>query len=703
MKIRFLILICIFASSYADGAGTVLGMDGVQSALLSPDGQHFVIVNRRSSEDFLYIINAADTSVSYQRTLAAPARIASTGWLDSESIFVQLGTSDNTSIEPIISGDFEIINLSGEIRRFGKSHQGAAVVESALAGETVSLIYAVPGENSGALLYTSSSNQLHAVAFDADEIRQIRHPFRRISRVIASPSMSIVLVMQAGTPNEPGKWYFLRLNEAVWDELPPGLQPLNVSNAGIILGLDYGNLNTNRLVYTNLESGTTQTLYQDKVHDIDRVIAGLRGAPIAARFLPGYPTWHYFEDNSRVARIHKSLIAAMPSSDVMVVSQSLDGQRLIVRVTNESRPPEYMLVNTKSGHVQRLLESQIGLSLLGGEGDTEYALQPFMIESRSGTAVFGFASIAINKANETRPMVIVLRDDFSESKWEWQFDEEVWFFNRQGFNVLLVNHSGTKGYGRLFAEKEPSRAVADIEDALSWALSNDLGGTAPLCVYGRYAGADIALELAWESGDVNCVIVISPSSDSLVGTSSSVAGVALTDRSLWSLAVFGIESDSSYKAAVAGLTERFGSPSTIHETLELPGSNMEIRNSMDELRILSKISAFLRRVSRQTEQYPVLPLNYEQAVEMTNVLESLSRRQNIVADSRTDGFRWLERVDGALRQTLFGNQREIYDEMSGYFQTISRAEEPEQTQRRGIWITDPERMMPKKDMSAVPR
>ena len=73
-----IILLCLLFYAFSGYAGqTVLGRDGVQLTLLSPDGEHIALLNRAGDVDQLLIISVAEKNTAYFRKSTSPQRIHS--------------------------------------------------------------------------------------------------------------------------------------------------------------------------------------------------------------------------------------------------------------------------------------------------------------------------------------------------------------------------------------------------------------------------------------------------------------------------------------------------------------------------------------------------------------------------------------------------------------------------------------------------
>ena len=114
MKSRFVLLFFVTVAIPGYASQTVLGLDGVQSVQLSPDGEHLALLKRQSDIDELFIVNIAETGLVHQRHLNAPQRIRSIAWVDNVRVVIESGEDVQYEREPQPTGEIEILTLSGE-------------------------------------------------------------------------------------------------------------------------------------------------------------------------------------------------------------------------------------------------------------------------------------------------------------------------------------------------------------------------------------------------------------------------------------------------------------------------------------------------------------------------------------------------------------------------------------------------------------
>jgi predicted esterase len=313
-----------------------------------------------------------------------------------------------------------------------------------------------------------------------------------------------------------------------------------------------------------------------------------------------------------------------------------------------SSPPSYYLVDTESGSSQRLLGSQSGLSIIGGENADAYVYREFDIASIDDIAVSGFISVPEVAATAVRPLVVVLPGWSDLRKWEKEFDEEIWFLNRQGFNVLLVNSQGAD-------------SVENIEAAIRWSIDSEWTDVERICLYGRGAGARMALRLVFHSDDYHCVI-------SMGGDFSAAASMDTADVSnqpampdLRVLLIYGVDEHQSRAAGREFMQQRLrGREAEVYE-LSVAGEKSPFTVRQNEIDAFTRLAIFLQRAIGNEEDWPTLPLTRDQSIAMNELLEAFAARIETGFFNLRNWRRWFNSKDKALQELLSDEQIVLYE------------------------------------------
>ena len=486
---------------------SVLGNDGVQSLLLTPNGAYFALLKRKASHDELFIVNVAQTRVVARKTRNAPERIQSIMWLDNQRLALQLGKDVQYERRPQRTETFGILTVTGESSEYDNSGTG----------------------------------------------------------------------------------------------------------------------------YTELQQTFTgQSLFDSEMH----------GDSIGANA-------DSMDDSRDRDRVSLALGKTLPGSEVSIVNSSSDGSRLVAKVTQANEPNSFYLVDTLSGRSRRLLGSENGLTLVGGEDDVTYTYRSFRLSSKLGEEVSGYVSLPEKRSSMSRPTVVMVRDVSDTAAWPWEFDEEIWFFNRQGFNVLMINTGSVT-------------EASDIAEAISWLIEENLSDAERICLYGRGTGAETALLLVLRDDTYHCAI-------SMGGTFSSVnlpRGEAPVDRvedtEIQILFIYGEDEEPDAAAIREDLQRSLGMSNIETVLMSVANEKSLFNDRQNEVWAFAKISSFLKGSIGFKKKWPTLPLTFAQSILMNELLEAFVARTESGFYEGRNWRRWFNANDRGLRRSMSDEQLLIH-------------------------------------------
>jgi hypothetical protein len=245
----------------------------------------------------------------------------------------------------------------------------------------------------------------------------------------------------------------------------------------------------------------------------------------------------------------------------------------------------------------------------------------------------------------------LLRDKSDPSSWPWEFDDETWFFHRQGFNVLMLHGHATP----------ENIKISDVEDAFHWLVEQDIAVDDQICLIGRGSGAELALLTALHSDDFNCAI-------SLGGTFENNDLVAETGRKngrsnsrLNALLIFGTDDNSAAMASQDDMRSALASLEISEDTMPVEGERRMFASRQNEVRAYARISSFLSDYLEGKSAWPTLPLTNEQAVTMNELQNAMVERTEEGVYSASEWQRWFRNNDDAVRESLFEEQLPLFE------------------------------------------
>ncbi len=645
-SIRVVLIFLLALPQLGYGSQSVLNQNDVKFIQLSPDGKHFALLKRQAGGDALYIVNVTGKNVTARRAPQAPERIHSLAWLDGQHLALQIGQDKRYEQEPSRSGTIEILYLDGESSFYGDATKVS--VREALTGKPLVLVDGLP-RLQGVMLVTAEESQgLWLLDIRSDTVESLQYPPLHSAIFRVSADARFLTATGVTTDGSRRVLHLRRGADAKWRELDAELEIVSVDTSGNAYAYKRNDSGMKGLLSVAMGSGNTKVLFQNDAVDADQILFDSFGEPVAVRYVTGVPGWFYLKDAHRLANTHKSLRSSMPDNDVLVVSSSLDDSIIIAEIVSDTGPSSYFLLDAGTGQNQRLLGSQRGLSVVGGEEETVYSLRPFDTSTADGAGASGYLSVPQDGSDSSKPTVVMLRDNSASTRWDWEFNEEVWFFNRQGFNVLML-HAREAG------------VVTDVAEALRWMDQNDLLEKNRICLYGRGSAAQTALQAAFESESYDCVISMGGKFDALDPILASASVLNSSKRVVKLLFIDGADEAKPNVESRDRLIGSLQSPNFEIEMMLIANEKMMFSDPNNEIRAFARSSSFLKRNIGHKKKWPTLPLTNEQSLFMNELLEAFSSRAEEGFYNSRQWRRWFGKNDDDLRESLSDEQLVLYE------------------------------------------
>lgn len=665
MTNKWLLLVVISLASISNAGGSAFDRDGVLSIQVSPDGAHFAVLVRQSMTDRLYVINIDETATVVSKEQTAPSRIESADWIGNDQLVIQLASDHPYEIAPRPTGRIELLSLNGSSLAFNEVEIGDADVQVAIAQESVYVVHSLPSVEHAVLIASDSVGMLWLV--DTRSGRTESFPYPKLNSVafIAAPNISYLLAEGTDDTEARRVQVLARYSDTGWQDIEPTLHPIRVNYTGLAYALLADDQGALSLVSLNLRTGQIRTHFEDQEYSVTHVSFGPRNEPFAVQYMPDYPSWNYLAGDKTLVALHKSLRAAMPEADVTVESTSTNARRFIARIKRGTMPDDFLLVEADAGRVQRLLSDESGPFIFGGDEDSKFETQPISLELNSEKRLHGYYSTPAERTDEKRPLVVLVDDSPTRSTWEWGFDTKAHYLNRHGFDVLVLNHHPYSEDGQGKAEDRIEFAAGDIDHAIDWFRQNDITADEKVCLFGRGSGADVAMRAAIGNSSVNCVI--------------SISGIFENQRLLQELGepqehrlnkldillVYGQLAEADYlrtQNQISDLMEDLGAQ--VH-VFELEGERQQIVNQTSEAQALARIGTFLRDEIGDKRSKSAVPLTFEQAVSVEEVLveffDMIESGHGLLSDRIGNAKVWLRSQDGRIRKELSDEQWRTYE------------------------------------------
>ena len=247
-------------------------------------------------------------------------------------------------------------------------------------------------------------------------------------------------------------------------------------------------------------------LYESNKIDITKPLFSTDGESIyAVRVDEGYPSYLLLNKESTDAKVFRGLIEKFKGADVVLTSQTTDGQLRIVRVEADQLAPIYFIHDNATGKTTRLLDSYPDL-----HGVKLAQMQAFEFESFDKTLVSGYATLGA-PANSANPTVVLLHGGPYGVRDYWGYNPEVQMLALAGYNVIQINFRASGGYGANFDNAADyhwgDHVQQDIIAGTRWAISQGVAKAGNICIMGGSFGAYSALQSASLAPDLfSCAI-----------------------------------------------------------------------------------------------------------------------------------------------------------------------------------------------------
>lgn len=677
MRSRLLIFWIILLASSADGDESVLGQDSVQSVKISPDGSNIAVLTRRLKIDQLQVVNVVDKDIVLYSDTTPPERIYSFAWLDDEQLVLQMGLDVQYEIDPQRTGKIKLLALSGDSQELIDTIGSVAPLRRNRTGQQLRLIDSLPASSGVMLIESQPVKGLWVVDVRSGVVEAIEYPPIGQANFVVSPNLQYLLADGDDEAGERRAMALTRGVDASWTMLESSLTPLSVNDSGVVHAIFLDEFGFAGVTAFDLKSRGQTVLFEDDEFDVNQVQFDSSNNPFAVRYLPGYPSWDYVGGNQSLIGLHKSLRAALPNGDVSFVSLSSDESVVIAKVIYDDKPPHYHLVNVASGKALRILATDTGLFMVGGEQGYSYAKLPFSIRTESGVRISGFESTPTDGPEKPRPTVVVLRDNPEEFEWQWSYDTDVAFINRMGFNVLMVNHRGSGGYGASFSTANAATAAGDVELAVLWAVQNGIAERDRVCALGRGTGAEIAILAAIRSDLIRCVVSIGGVFANSADFIPPVANEDADTRDLEAFLIYGADDSQDFLATQEAVYLALQSLEVNTDLMVIAGEKRSFSDQNNEVDALSNIALFLREKIGSRKDWLPLPMTFDQAVATNNLMTELRKRLSqhqeriqlveVPYEGGGGGVMqsWLEKQNPIMRETLSEYQWPLYQSYKG--------------------------------------
>lgn len=353
----------------------------------------------------------------------------------------------------------------------------------------------------------------------------------------------------------------------------------------------------------NLETGDKTEIIQDeKVDPSNFWINGTNKQLYAVEFENGYPSYAFVNNEDSHAKLLKDLLAALPGHQVRIVSETRDGEKLVVIAFNDRNPGDYYVFDTKKLKLEYLAATRKWL-----DPEQMAEVKPISFTSRDGKTIHGYLTLPYGKEAKNLPLVVNPHGGphtgpKNGRDW-WEFNPETQMIANQGIAVLQVNFRGSGGYAADFTiagyQKWGSDIQFDIIDATQYVIDQGFADKERVCIAGGSFGGYSALQSAVLAPDMfKCAI--------------GMAGIY--DLPLWKddSDVANSASGSSYQADVLGNNlETLKAMSPSYNVNKLKANLLLVHGGDDERTPITQLESLEKALKAHDYPYKKLVMDNE--------------------------------------------------------------------------------------------
>ena len=263
----------------------------------------------------------------------------------------------------------------------------------------------------------------------------------------------------------------------------------------------------NGLYAYNFKDGGFKLVTRDRRVDPARLVTDpASDAVYAVRFNDGYPRYEILDKSSPMVKDLSQLQNAFPDTDIVPVSSTRDGRKVVYMVRSDTQAGDYYLFDRDSQKAEHLVSAKSWL-----DPKQMAMMEPVRFKARDGLEIEAFLTLPRGSSGKNLPMIVNPHGGPFGPFDQWGFDPEIQLLANRGYAVLQVNFRGSGNYGKAFMEagyEQWGKAMQDdLTDATRWAIAQGIADPNRICMYGASYGAYASLMgAAKEPNLYRCVV-----------------------------------------------------------------------------------------------------------------------------------------------------------------------------------------------------
>jgi len=210
------------------------------------------------------------------------------------------------------------------------------------------------------------------------------------------------------------------------------------------------------------------------------------------RLMDGQPRSVFFDEQSKVAKLHRKLEKAFNGEQVVVTSITKDGGLALVYVWSDRNPGDYYVFDTVNNKAEHLLSSSDWI-----DPAKTAKTRAISYKSRDGLDIQGYLTAPAGAEAKNVPLILLSHGGPFGIYDTWGYQQDVQMLAAHGYAVLQVNFRGSGNHGLAFEQAGKrewgGRMQDDITDATRWAIQQGIADPKRICLYGASYGGYASL------------------------------------------------------------------------------------------------------------------------------------------------------------------------------------------------------------------
>lgn len=479
---------------------------------ISPDGRHLAAIVPLEFESSLVIMDIESKKITGSFRPSPDTYIGQFYWVNPTRVLFTTGVKRGRDEQASWSGVWYAINAdgSGVGKNYGFGYN--AILLSLIDDDDKSVLVQFRGNDGG----TTQGFQTYGyMNVNNGDIRptQKRAPDALYGSFIADNNADVRLYITAKTYKD-AKVYGRKNADADWqliyDQKKTG-QSIEFMGFSADSHTAYFSMSekegSNGLYAYDFSSGSFELVTRDRRVDPADLVSDPAGdAVYAVRFNDGYPRYEVLDKTNPMVQDLAKLQNAFPDADVVPVSATQNGRKVVYVVRSDTQAGDYYLFDRDSQKAEHLVSAKAWL-----DPKQMAMMEPMKFKARDGMEIEVFVTLPRGSNGKNLPMIVNPHGGPFGPYDQWGFDPEIQLLANRGYAVMQVNFRGSGNYGQSFMEagyEQWGKAMQDdLTDATRWAIQQGIADPNRICMYGASYGAYASLMgAAKEPNLYRCVV-----------------------------------------------------------------------------------------------------------------------------------------------------------------------------------------------------